>query len=150
MIDAEALTLTDPAGTRTTSEAVVRCTYAAALEPMNEMPCHAMHGVRYVRAFAYAALIAAVRSRIINACTHASAAGHSRPDPVAHPPTGQQRRRRAGAGARPGSGSPGRDEGAERAPTTLADRVKVKCDGLDQDRSVFAHVLDCASGGGDH
>ena len=35
MIDAEALTLTDPAGTRTTSEAVVRCTYAAALEPMN-------------------------------------------------------------------------------------------------------------------
>jgi hypothetical protein len=62
MIDAEALTLTDPAGTRTTSEAVVRCTYAAALEPMNEMPCHAMHGVRYVRAFAYAALIAAVRA----------------------------------------------------------------------------------------
>lgn len=51
MIDAEALTLTDPAGTRTTSEVVVRCTYAAALEPMNEMPCHAMpcHAWRTVR-----------------------------------------------------------------------------------------------------
>lgn len=69
---------------------------------------------------------------------HACIGGRTQPPGPGRAPSDRPAAAAAGAagGSRRAAGVGIAGEGAERAPTTLADRVKVKCDGLDQDRSV--------------